>query len=432
MYFLYTLALFGAVLLYAPFFLARARLVKREPVHARERLGLGLEDSGPGGPTVWIHAVSVGEVLSLQHLVREVKARHPGWRVVFSTLTAGGLRVAREKLPGVDRVFLLPLDFPGPLRRVVRAFRPSCLVLAESEFWPNLLRIASGSTRGVLVVNGRISQRTHQKYAELKPLARRILRDVARFLVQTPVDRSRLLDIGVPAEKVEVAGNLKCEIDLPALGPAEVAALRADLGIPARARVFVAGSTRKGEEEKILRAFAEARSGRAGLRLVVAPRHVERAPEAERIARSLGLRTALRTSLRAAGGSAGEADAWDVLVLDTLGELARTYALCDGAFIGGSLVDWGGHNLLEPAFYAKPVYFGPHMQNFAALAESFLREGAARTVRSAQDLREMFLAAGEAGPAEMGRKARAHLESLSGATEKALRAIEGLMGNSTS
>lgn len=423
MYLIYSFALAVALALYLPYYAFRMKVLKKDRVHLRERLALGLAPRPEGREAVWIHAVSVGEVISLQHLVRELKRRHPEWDIVFSTLTHTGIKVAREKLVDADRIFFVPLDFRRVIRRVFRAVRPGALVLAESEFWPNLVGEAADRGLKVLLVNGRISEHTFKVYEDIRPIARRILGNVDRFLVQTDEDRERLDRLGIDPGKIEVAGNLKSEVRLPAFSDGELADLERSLGLRGGEKVVVAGSTRKGEEERLLKAFAEARKERPGLRFVVAPRHIERAGEIERAASGTGFTVVRRTQAR-------PDDPWDVLVLDTIGELARVYALSDAAFVGGSLVDWGGHNILEPAYYGKPVFFGPHMQNFARLADSFGRAGAARIVRTDADLLDMFLLKDEEGLRGMGAAARAHLASLGGATEKTIRAIEDAMRRS--
>jgi 3-deoxy-D-manno-octulosonic-acid transferase len=419
-YLIYSLALAVALALYLPYYAFRMKVLKKDRVHLRERLALGLPMRPEGREAVWVHAVSVGEVISLQHLVRELKRRHPEWDIVFSTLTHTGIRVAREKLVEADRIFFVPLDFRRVIRRVFRAVRPGALVLAESEFWPNLVGEAADRGLRVLLINGRISEHTFKVYEDIRPIARRILGNVDRFLVQTDEDRERLERLGTDPGRIEVAGNLKSEVRLPQFSESELADLKRSLGLGGGEKVVVAGSTRKGEEERLLRAFAEARKERPDLKFVVAPRHIERAGEIERAAQETGFTVVRRTQAR-------PDDRWDVLILDTIGELARVYALSDAAFVGGSLVDWGGHNILEPAFYGRPVFFGPHMRNFALLADSFVRAGGARIVRTDADLLDMFLLRDREALGKMGAAARAHLASLGGATEKTIRAIEDAM-----
>jgi 3-deoxy-D-manno-octulosonic-acid transferase len=227
----------------------------------------------------------------------------------------------------------------------------------------------------------------------------------------------------VPSKDVRVVSNLKSEIDLPLSDESELQDFKKTLGIPGTKKVVVAGSTRKGEEKILLDAFEKARSKREDLLLILVPRHPERFNEVERVCQDSSFRTARRTQVL-------PNDHWDIMVLDTIGELAQFYALCDLAFIGGSLVPWGGHNLLEPAFYTKPVFFGPHMKNFTYLADKFIQAEAARIVRKESDIVEMFLMQDEKSLKIMGEKAKKTLDSLQGATEKTIKAIESTMGDS--
>jgi 3-deoxy-D-manno-octulosonic-acid transferase len=417
-YWLYSFILMIAFVLYAPLYFFRMRR-RGEPVYLSERLGLRLPRQGGAGRSVWIHAVSVGEVLSLRTLVARVKKEHPDWSVYFSTLTNTGFRVAREKLQGADSIFLVPLDFAWVLRRFFRRLDPDLFILAESEFWPNLLRTAHSQCRSVLLINGRMSAGSFDRYRRLRLLSRKVLANIDRFLVQTDKDGKRLEAIGLPRDRIRVAGNLKAEISLPAFGPEEVRTLRRGLGIPETRKVIVAGSTHRGEEEIVLRSFKRAAADGGDLALLIAPRHPERAEEVEQAAAGLDFRVARRTQ--------GTAGPWQVLIVDTIGELASFYAIADIAFVGGSLVPHGGQNLLEPAFYGKPVFFGRHMENFAQLAEEFVQQGAAGVVAGEDELAGAFALAGRAELRRMGERAAAVLASLQGATELTCREIERFM-----
>jgi 3-deoxy-D-manno-octulosonic-acid transferase len=283
------------------------------------------------------------------------------------------------------------------------------------------LREAKKKTNGVLLVNGRISARSFKRHRRFRFLMKRILSQVSLFLVQTERDKGLLEKIGIDPEIIQVAGNLKAEIKLPLFSPQDLKTLRESLGIPDEAKVIVAGSVRKGEEEPLLQAYLKARETKPELLFILAPRHPERAAEVEKICQIYPFSVRMRTALQAGAR-------WDILILDTLGELAQFYALSDISFVGGSLVPWGGHNLLEPAFYAKPMFFGPHMDNFAHLAEIFVEAGAARILKDPKDMADVFSLKDEDEYLEMGRKAKSTLLSLQGATEKSLRAIESLMG----
>jgi 3-deoxy-D-manno-octulosonic-acid transferase len=417
---LYSLLLFFAFILYAPVYILRMKVWRRERLYLAERLGLRLPKVTGTGPLLWVHAVSVGEVLSLRNVLAQVKRRHPSWRICFSTLTNTGYRVAREKLREADSIFFIPLDFAVVVRRFFQVLKPQLLILAESEFWPNLLRAAGKSCQGVLLINGRISLGSFETYRRLRPLSRKVLGEVDTFLVQTEKDKERLETIGIDPDRIRVAGNLKAEVDLPAFTGEELAAYKKELGLAESSQVIVAGSTHKGEEEIILEAFRQALKKRQDLTLILAPRHPERAGEIMRICVSLSLRVRRRT------GAASEKTV-DVMILDTIGELAHVYALADLAFVGGSLVRHGGQNFLEPAFYAKPVLLGPHLDNFAALAGQFLGAGAARVVSGREELTEAFCLTEEEAFRKMGQRAKALLDSLQGATDRTLETIEGMV-----
>jgi len=419
-YFLYSFILCLALALLLPLYFIKLRVLKGERLGLSQRLALSPPKPVAASGSLWLHAVSVGEVLSLQKLVQEIKARHPEWALYFSVLTNAGLKVARQKMTACDRIFTVPFDFGWTVKRCLRSLKPDLLVLAESELWPNLLRQARSRTKGILVINGRVSDRSFSRYRRLRFLAGPILGAVTRFLVQSARDQERLVGAGVEGGRVEVAGNLKCEVVPPPFSAQDLKGFRAELAVPAGVSILVAGSTRAGEEELLLAAFAKAKRENRDIFLILAPRHIARVPEVEKACRQAGLSCRRRTG-------AGEAGAGDVLLLDTIGELARVYALGDAAFVGGSLVPWGGHNLLEPAAYGKPIFFGPHMNNFADLARAFLAGGGARRVKGPEELKAMFLFRDRAALEKMGQQARKTLAGFQGATEKTIRAVESLM-----
>ena len=421
-YVLYSVLLFIVLLIIAPAYVLKLRFRRREKIHFLERLGFRLPPRPVGRPFIWIHAVSVGEVLSLQSFVRDLKARYPDGMVGVSTLTGTGRRMAEEKMTAADLVFFVPFDFGWCVRRVLRRLDPDLIILAESEFWPRLLGEAGRRRVPVLLVNGRISTTTGRRMRRLGPVIRFVLRPVTRFLVQTERDRARLGQAGIDAARIEVVGNLKCEVHLPALSAEEIVRGRAELGVGDGERLLLAGSIHPGEEGPLLRAFQASRASARPVRFILAPRHPDKFQNLEKDFARLDLVFVRKTQF-----SPGRA--WDVLILDTIGELARFYALADAAFIGGSLVPWGGQNLLEPAFYGKPVFFGPHMDNFASLAEAFAQEGAARIVRTPEELTAMFAFRNDGDLADLGKRARRTLESLSGATEKTLAVVGRILSH---
>jgi len=420
-YLFYDLLMILALAVIMPGYWIRLKIRRGRSLHLKERLGFAPPaPAAAGRPHVWIHAVSVGEVLSLQSLVAAIRAAHPEWEIGFSVLTDTGYEMARDKIKDFDRLFFIPFDLGFCVSRVFARVRPSLLVLAESEYWPRLLREAARRQCPVLVVNGRMSDRTFSRMARLRPFALRLLGRVTRFLVQTPLDRDRLEKIGCDPGKIAVAGNLKCETRLPDLSEEELTAFKRELGLRSGNTVVVAGSIHPGEEAILLEAFRIARGRHPGIRLILAPRHPEKFVGFAETHSEKNLVIRKKTEIDPSGD-------WDILLLDTIGELARTYAVGDVAFVGGSLIPWGGQNFLEPAFYGKPVIFGPHMKNFASLTETFEKGGGAKTVRTAEEIAAYFACTEPEAMADMGRKAKDILVSLQGATGRSLRAIEALM-----
>lgn len=423
MYVLYSFFLFLSLFVYIPLYFVRLRLFRGESLHLGERLGYRLAKKSGERKSLWIHAVSVGEVLSLQNLIRKIKEGHPDWVIHFSSLTNTGMRIAREKLAEADYIFFIPLDFKWIVRRFFRRLKPRVVIIAESEFWPNFLREANRQTGSILLINGRISPRSFKRYKRFKLLTKNILKNIEFFLVQTEKDKENLERIGVISDHIEVAGNLKSEVNLPILSEEELLRLKRNINISETKKVIIAGSIRKGEENQLLRAYTKARSIKENLLFILAPRHPDRVNDVEKICNNYPFRIKRRSEVV-------PGMEWDILILDTIGELAQFYALSDVAFIGGSLIPWGGHNLLEPAFYGKPIFFGPHMENFSDLAARFVSAQAARISSKEEDLVEMFLIQDERYFREMGNKAKATLSTLQGATEKTIKHIENMMAKS--
>lgn len=420
MYFLYSLLLLIGFCVYFPIYFVKIRLFRKESLNLRDRLGFHLPSRPDKRPVIWIHAVSVGEILSLQNLITQLKDNHPDWKIYLSTLTQTGLAMAKEKLSRADEIFFIPFDFRIILNKFFTTIQPQVFVLVESEFWPNLLHVAHKQAQTVMLINGRISQRSGTRHYQFRFFSKKILNNIDLFHVQTDQDKNRLARIGVSSQKIEVTGNLKADVKLPAYDLDKISALKKSLNISPSQKIVVAGSTHRGEDQPLLAAFKQARAKNQERLFIIAPRHLDRVAEIEKIGNKLSLRIKKRTGL-----SIGEN--WEVLILDTMGELAQFYALGDAAFIGGSLIPWGGQNLMEPAFYAKPIFFGPHMENFAHLAEFFVQGNAANIVEKEVDLKNMFLIQEEQKLIMMGEQAKKTLDSLQGATQKALITIEALI-----
>ena len=418
MYVLYTLAFALALVLSAPYYLWKGRGSGAYLRRFGQRLGRLPPSLDTREPSIWIHAVSVGEVLVAHGLVDALKARFPSRRVVVSTTTATGNAVA-ESLP-TDGVFFNPLDLPWAVRRVLAGLNPSLLVLVETEIWPNLIHEAHRRGVRVAVVNGRLSPRSYPRYRRLRPLLSRVLAEVDAFLMQGEAHAERARQIGAPAARVRVTGNLK--YDAPGPGPA--GALAAVLGNGAPGPLWIAGSTMAGEEEAVVRALGQARAAVAGLRLLLAPRHPERAADVAALVERAGYRVTRRSALGASPWAGG-----DVLVLDTMGELAQAYALATVVFVGGSLVPAGGHNVLEPAAAGRAVVVGPHMENFQEIADELRSAGALVQVGEAEDLGPAIARLLTSAPDRdrLGARAREIVARNRGALRTTVEALAGLL-----
>ncbi len=376
MYALYSAVLGVGLLAYLPAFLARRRRAGygRNLAQRLGRLGDGL----PPEPRCWIHAVSVGESAAAVPLVEGIRRRWPELGIVVTTITPTGARIVAERLAGTAAHRYFPIDLPGPVARALDAARPRFFIAIETELWPNFLRALARRRVPAMIANGRISDRSFRRYHWVRGLMRRVLADVAVFAMQTEEDARRIIALGAPRERVVVTGNLKGDL-LPEASPDD-ARWRERLGLGAAARLWIAGSTHRGEEALVLDAFAQARARCPQLALILAPRHPERTGEVEALIQERGLGAVRRSRLP------GDAAPGAIVILDTVGELAALYALAEVVFVGGSLVPVGGHNVLEPAMRGKPVLTGPHTSNFREGVELLQRSGGGLVVKDGADL----------------------------------------------
>ncbi len=393
----------------SPFWLLALGLGQRRRFRPAERLGFLPR---PSEPPVWVQAVSLGEAriaLRLGAVLRSL-----GFPVFFTSTTAAGLEaLEREGAP----FSAFPLDLPSAARRALSRVRPRALILVETELWPVLIREAKRKGIPVLVVNGRLSDRALSRCLRFRSLYRRVL-DGVFVGAQTEEHAARFRLLGAAPERVTVLGNLKYDL-LPPPNFEEAREALARLH-PGGGALWVAGSVREGEEDAVVEAHASLRASLPGARLLLAPRHLERTAAAEEACRRRGLKTVRRTT-------ASPGEDWDVLLLDTFGELWAAYALGEAAFVGGSLVAMGGQNVLEPAYLGKPVLFGPHTENFREDAERLLASGGGFRVDSPKALAwrlESLLRDPDLARAA-GLKARAAVESHRGAVERAARWVAG-------
>ena len=419
MYPLYSLLLGLTVVVTAPWWLARMLARGKYRAGLGERLGGVPARLGPASGCIWVHAVSVGEVLAVSGLVARLRARFPERRVLVSTTTETGQKLARERF-GAENVFYYPADFSFAIRRYLRALRPSLIVLAESEFWPNFLRLAHSSGARIAVVNARVSDRSLPRYLWLRGLWRRVLRDLDIFLAQSNADARRLVAIGAPESRVGIGGNLKFDVRPPEAVPAIEIVRRA---LQPATVVVVCGSTTEGEEQIILRAFTAALQKHPRTALILAPRRPERFDAVANLIAASGLKFCRRSQLAGAGSLSG-----GVLLLDTIGELATLYSLASIAFVGGSLVSHGGHNILEPGQFGVAILVGPHTENFRDIVSIFEAARAVIVVRPDTFAGELLrLLDNVDARQELGQRAADVVRQHRGATERTLAALASLL-----
>lgn len=376
-----------------------------------------------GGPRVWVHAVSFGEVAAAAPVMRALGERMPGLELALSTSTVAGREAASRLLDPGTTVFTFPLDVLGAPGRVARRLKPDLLVLMEAELWPNVIRSAHLAGARILLANARISEGSARGYARLRPLVADMLGYIDRVLAITEADARRLVRLGAPADRVSVAGNAKYDNLLERVDGKAAAGWKAALGIEPGDLVLVAGSTHPGEEEVVLDAFARLKKRRANLKLILAPRHVGRAERLEGLVSGQGLAT-VRLS-RAVPRGAGEAD---VILVDVMGRLFELYSLASAAFVGGSLGGHGGQNPLEPACWGVPVVHGGHMENFPEAVE--LLGGAALVAANARELDQVWgrLLDAPDQAARLGQAARAGLAARPPVSHKTAQAAARLLG----
>jgi 3-deoxy-D-manno-octulosonic-acid transferase len=429
MYFLYSFFFSAWIALMTPIFLYRALRHGKYRQGAAQRLG-NLPGSlrSDGRPTIWFHSCSVGETLSIEPLVSELHKRFPEARLVFSTVTGTGQTLARQRFSiyGQGNTFYFPFDLGWVCRRFLDFIRPTLIVITDTEIWPNLLRQAHKSSIPVVMANGRISDRSAKLYRFVRPLMKRVFQSYGAFLMQSEEDAQRIRTLGAPADKVIVSGNMKYDKEPAEREKGEEAARALDeaLGISSLpGGLIVAGSTHEGEEQVLIEVLGKVRllPGLEKTRLLVAPRHPERFEAVGEMASRSGLVVRRRSGKNAEVGEA------DVLLLDSIGELATAYRFATIAFVGGTLIAHGGQNILEPAWHSKPIVIGPSMENFRRTAADFLAKGALKQLRApiserqAQigELSELFseLLLDEEKRTSLGRAARGVLEKNRGASK---------------
>ncbi len=405
-------------------------------VHLKQRMTLPQTiqrlPSAPQESRIWIHAVSVGEVNSVRPLVETLDL--PSSQLFISTTTDTGQALARQLFQDRARVFFFPLDWEWLCRRYLRAIRPSLVLIAETELWPGFITSADALGIPIVIVNGRISDRSFRGYRRVRVAMQPILDRVERFCMQSNQDKKRMLELGAQKGRVHWIGNLKYDYDLPSAEEklAAVSLARRLLQRSPENLIWVCGSTREGEEELLLGAYVRLRQDFPQLRLLMAPRHLRRSEVIERLLQEHALPYVKRSDFDRRRQEELLEQKCDVLILDSIGELPFFYELGDVIFVGGSLVATGGHNIIEAAYFGRPVLVGPHMENFREIADTFLGAYGALQVQDPEQLTEKIRDLLRDAKARdwLGRNARKVVRDNQGAVQRTLEIVDQYLDRS--
>lgn len=411
------------LIFYLPVFIYRVLVQGKDPNIFFKRIGAPplRNSSDPAQPSLWIHAVSVGEVKAIEPLVEALTLNRD--QLFISTITDTGQNLARNSFKDRACVFYFPFDWKWICRLYLRRLSPTCVLLAETEIWPGFLSAAQSLDIPVLLINGRISDHSFRRYRRIRFFLRPLLHRISLFCVQTRQDRDRIIELGAASSRVHQLGNLKYDYQL-AQSPEKTQMLQvvqAALKPDPDDLLWICGSTREGEEQKLLEVFHSLSEEFPSLRLLLAPRHPHRVDEIARLLEARQISYLRRSELNAQQHAPPK-----VLLLDTIGELAYLYQLADVVFVGGSLVPTGGHNIIEVAYFSKPILFGPHMENFKEISKAFLESEAALQVHSGEELPGKIseLLKNPATREALGHKARQVIGDNQGAVGRTLEIVE--------
>jgi len=424
MYFIYNLLLFSISLLLVPFLLFAVLSAQKYRSGFLQKLGFissSILRKLSGERPVWIHAVSVGEVMATIPLVQEMKRKYPNQKIVLSTVTVTGNYTATLTAKEVDAVIYFPFDYPFIVKRAIKKINPKLFITLETELWPNFLRRLKRNGISSVVISGRISNRSYRKYRGARFFFSKVLANIDAFYMQTDLDAQRVIDIGAPHDRVITVGNLKFDQCVPTLTSEEKAQLYRAFNLDPGQKIFIAGSTHRGEEETVLEIFKALKNRYADLVLILAPRHPERFNEADNLISRHKLKSIKRTQLEQQKGPQRH----DVILLDTIGELSNLYSIGTIIFVGGSLVPIGGHNVLEPVAYKKAVIFGPHMDNFLEIARVLKDTGGGLQVATKEEFlsQAQKLLHDDTLRDALGEKAFESIAHNQGTIEKAMEVI---------
>ncbi|MDD5434171.1 MAG: 3-deoxy-D-manno-octulosonic acid transferase [Nitrospira sp.] len=450
MYLLYNILLIITLVLTSPFLVFKIITKEKHRKGLLQKLGMlpndlqnnkyiknfpPLQGEGTGGDgfsseqkRIHIHAVSVGEVLAIAPFVKELKKRHPELKIIFSTVTPTGNELAHKRLPEADHIIYFPFDFPLIVRKVVKTIRPQIFITVETEIWPNFLRIVKQSGAKTIMINGRISPQTFKGYSYISVFMKKVLANVDILCMQSDEDARRIMEIGAPANAVTVTGNMKFDQKFVDISIQDKQKKKELFGIKDDDMVIIAGSTHRGEDEIVLDAFKDCLNNSIGkVRLIIVPRHIERANEIEKLIQSKGLEPVKRTVLTDAGKNSFTYNS--VVIGDTIGELTTLYSIASVVIMGGSFIPHGGQNPLEAMYYKKPVIFGQHTFNFREITEEIIKTGAGIRVENNEELPGVLkgLLSDTQRQRDMGEKGYQIIIKNRGAVERNLSVVEKLL-----
>ncbi len=427
---LYDLIFMIFAIVYIPYLLFTGRYHK----DFRQRFGIyprSLLESIKGREVIWVHAVSVGEVMAARLLSEGLLERYPEKRLVISTITKTGNDAAKRFFKDRCSIIYLPVDISYVLNRAFSIIRPRLFIIIETEIWPNLIIALNKRRVPIVLVNGRISPASYGRYLKIKFLIKGILNKITLFCMQSDEYKRRIKNMGAPADKIRVTGNMKFDAADRASrrGRLDTGAIRNDLGLAGEEELFIAGSTHKPEEGMVIRVYKNLLKDLPGIRLLIAPRHIERAVEIEGLARKFGFTPMRTSSMTQCAKEDAQKKVPPILILDTMGRLDQIFSIGTIVFMGGSLMRKGGQNILEPAVFSKPIIFGPHMFNFKDIAETFLNEGAACRVEDEDKLltAAKTLLEDPKKRERLGSRAKSLIDKNRGATKRNLEAIAELL-----
>lgn len=418
-YFLYNVILTCFLIVYIPTLFLQSLFRKRPARLLKERLG-GFPDLSAQHP-IWFHAASVGEVLCCMPLLKKIRQEVPDTAIVLTTMTSTGKETAKKLIPEANWIFFFPLDHPWLIRRVLKKLKPRLFLIAETELWPNLLRLCRSKNIPVLLFNGRISENSLRGYLLFKSFFKRCLESISFFLMQSEEDRNRIIEIGAPSQRTTVVGNIKFDQIPPDKNSEPSTDLSTSFRLQGNETILIAGSTHQGEEEIFIQVYKDLKKTYPHLILILAPRHLNRLEDVEKLLSQEGLRWKRRSSFPQQDPKEGK----EVILLDTMGELMRIYSLGTIVFIGGSLVSIGGHNPLEPLLFKKCVLFGPYMFNFLEISRRLIAERGAVLVKDRETLFFQLkrLLSDEKTRKEIGENGYRFLQKHRGATERIFETI---------